>query len=154
MKPGPQLIAGGLHRDARGEVLHVNAFDFAGVDRGYAVRPAETGTVRGWVGHRRETKWFFVLRGALMVGVVEPDVWPVPARVLPVRTFELRDTVPAVLRIPGGYFTASVALEPGSIFMVYSTGRIEQAGEDDFRLPPDHWPWPFPSAKAPTGPQL
>lgn len=150
MTPGPQLIAGGLHRDARGEVLHVNAFDFAGVERGYAVRPAETGVVRGWVGHRRETKWFFVLRGAFVVGVVAADAWPVPSRDLPVRTFELRDVAPAVLRIPVGHFAASVALEPGSILMVYSSGRIEQAGEDDFRLPPDHWPLPFPGGPQPS----
>ena len=149
MNPGPELIPGGLHRDARGEVLHVNGFDFAGVDRGYAVRPSATGVVRGWVGHRRETKWFFVLRGALVVGAVEPDAWPLPSRDLPVRTFELRDSAPAVLRIPGGYFTASVALEPGTILMVYSSGRIEQAAEDDFRLPPDHWNLPRPGGEQP-----
>jgi hypothetical protein len=49
-----RLIVGAASCDARGKVIHVNAFDFEHVDRCYIVRPSLTGDVRGWVGHRRD----------------------------------------------------------------------------------------------------
>lgn len=81
MAPLPaRTIPGGIHRDARGAVHHVNAFGFEKVDRFYAIAPAKLGEVRGWVGHRKDWKWLFALKGKFDVGVVQPETWDGPSR--------------------------------------------------------------------------
>lgn len=72
MMQQPKHISGGIHRDSRGEVRHVNAFNMERVERFYTVHPARSGEVRGWVGHMRDWKWFFVMQGSFDVGVVAP----------------------------------------------------------------------------------
>jgi dTDP-4-dehydrorhamnose 3,5-epimerase len=139
MPDAPRIIPGGRHVDARGAVQHVNAFHPRQADRFYVLHPAVVGEVRGWVGHQRETKWFFPVSGRLRIGVVACREWPEPSRALSVMRYGLIANEPAVLEIPPGHFTAIVAEEPGSALIVFSTGAIEAAKDDDFRLPPDYW---------------
>lgn len=136
---GPRLIPGGLHRDARGEVRFVNDFGLEGVDRFYAVSPATVGEVRGWVGHLREAKWFFVTRGVIEVGVVRPKVWGQASGEDEIHRFRLDADSPAVLEVPPGHYTGSVAHTEGAILLVFSSGKIESAKEDDFRMPAASW---------------
>lgn len=136
---GPKLIQGGVYRDARGEMRYVNGFGFEKVDRFYSVHPSVLGQVRGWVGHKRDWKWFCVLRGAMEIGVVLPDNWTTPSRELAEQCFGLSADNPAILEVPAGFFTASVAYAPDSTLLVFSTGQIDEAKTDDFRLPADYW---------------
>ena len=136
----PRLIEGGVHRDQRGEVRHINAFTFDHVDRCYVVRPARTGEVRGWVGHRRDWKFFLALEGEFRIGVVIPTDWTAPARDLRPDVFRLVAECPAILEVPPGCYAASVAVRPSSALMIFSSGGIHEAASDDFRLPPDYWP--------------
>lgn len=140
--PEVRFITGGLHRDSRGEVRFANDFDFTGVDRFYSVHPARAGEVRGWVGHRRDWKCFFVVAGAFDVGVVAPQNWESPEVTAVVSGFRLDAKSPSVLAVPPGHYFASRAVTEGAILLVFSSGRIETAGEDDFRLLPDHWALP------------
>jgi dTDP-4-dehydrorhamnose 3,5-epimerase len=135
-----RLIEGGLHRDERGEVRHVNTFDFQLVDRFYTICPARPNEVRGWVGHRRDWKWFHAVSGEFLLGVVQPDDWNNPSSHLAVQQFKLSADHPQVLEVPPGFATASLALKPGSALMIFSSGKIETAREDDYRFPPDRWP--------------
>lgn len=135
----PHLIPGGLHVDARGSVSFVNDFDFKGVDRFYTIRCHRPGEPRGWVGHRRDRKWFSAVQGTILVAVVKPDLWEFPTSNLPVERFVLSSAKPAVLCVPSGYATAQVSLTGDAILMVFSSGTIAQAKEDDFRFPPDTW---------------
>jgi hypothetical protein len=136
------LILGGLHRDVRGTLQHVNGFSLAQVDRFYAITPALPGEVRGWVGHQLEWKWFFAVRGAFRLGAVQPSNWACPVTGEAVQSFVLDAEAPAVLEVPPAHFTACCALAPGSILLVFSSGRIKGAATDDHRLPPDFWPLP------------
>ena len=140
MMEGVRLITGGVHRDSRGEVRHVNGFDFSRVDRFYTLHPAQPGVVRGWVGHLRDWKWFSVSRGVIKIGVARPELWDPLSREAVLQTYVLSADAPAVLEIPPGHYTASVALETDSILTVFSSGTIEAAGSDDYRAPTDHWP--------------
>ncbi|AOS44996.1 hypothetical protein Verru16b_02065 [Lacunisphaera limnophila] len=141
MNPGGvQVIPGGLHRDARGAVQHVNGFSFSQVDRFYCIAPAVCGEIRGWVGHQRDWKWFFVARGRFDLGYVKPRVWHEPAEEDRPVVLALADNMPQVVAVPPGHYTASRALEPGSVLLVFSSGRIETASEDDHRQPPGAWP--------------
>ncbi len=136
----PQLIEGGVHVDSRGTISYVNGFNFDGVDRSYVIRPHSLHEYRGWVGHRREMKWFWVIQGTILVAVVRPDDWDLPASNLPVERFVLSAIKPQVLHVPAGYATASVNLSSDAILMVFSSGRMEDAKADDYRFPLDTWP--------------
>jgi dTDP-4-dehydrorhamnose 3,5-epimerase-like enzyme len=136
---GPRLIDGGLHSDDRGTVSFVNDFDFTGVDRFYALRPLHTNTPRGWVGHRREHKWFTALHGTVRVAVVEPDDWESPSQGLDVSRFTLSDQKPQVLCVPPGHATGCAAISDGAVLLVFSSGSIHDVPSDDYRFPVDRW---------------
>ncbi len=128
-----------MHVDKRGSVGFVNGFDLKGVDRVYWVRAHRPDCPRGWVGHRREQKWFWVLQGNLLVAVVKPNKWRNPAKDLPVLRYVLSAVKPQVLHVPPGYCTASVDLSGDAILLVCSSGKIQDAKTDDFRFSPDQW---------------
>jgi hypothetical protein len=137
MSPDAELITGAEHSDARGRVRFVNDFKPNQAERFYCIYPATPGEVRGWVGHRRYAKWFFVVRGEVKIGVVQPDNWDSLSSDLPVAVYTLTDDCSQA--VPHGHFTASIALVPNSIILVFSTGRLEDASSDDFRVAADHW---------------
>ena len=101
---------------------------------------AQPNVPRGWVGHQREHKWFSVIRGEVLAAVVRPDEWSSPRRDLAVARFTLSAANPQVLHVPPGHATGSVQLTPEAILMIFSSGKIEDAREDDFRFPVDYWP--------------
>ena len=136
----PRIIGGGLHVDARGIVSFVNDFDFQGVDRFYTIRAHRLHDLRGWVGHQRDHKWFFAVQGTTLIAIVKPDRWDSPASNLPVERFILSAAKPQVLHVPPGHATGSVNLSPDAILMIFSSGRMECAHEDDYRFPANTWP--------------
>lgn len=135
----PRLIEGGLYVDTRGTVAYVNDFDFKGVDRFYTIRSHRANDPRGWVGHRQAQKWFSVIQGTVLIAAVKPDVWWSPARDLSVERFVLSATKPHVLHVPAGYATGIIMLDAEALLMVFSSGQIENAGDDDYRFPIDTW---------------
>ena len=136
----PRLLDGGLHVDVRGSIAFVNDFDFQGVDRFYVVRSHRSHEPRGWVGHRREQKRFFVVQGTSLIAVVRPDEWQSPARDLPVERFILSAAKPQILFVPPGFATGSINLTADAVLLVFSSGKIEEAKTDDYRFPADTWP--------------
>ena len=139
MHETPRLISGGLRTDERGTIAFVNDFDFAGVRRSYTIRPARAGQVRGWIGHRREHKWFMCVQGQILIAVVRPDRWEHPSRDLPLDRFTLSAAAPAVLWVPPGHATASLPLSEDTLLTVFSSSRLDAAAADDYRYPPNTW---------------
>ncbi len=135
----PEIITGGLHVDARGIVTFVNDFDFKGVDRFYTIQNHQANTCRGWIGHRREQKWFTVVQGSMLIAVVRPDHWELPASSLSVSRWVISALKPQVLHVPAGHATANVNLTDDAILLVFSSGRTSESVEDDFRFPSDTW---------------
>lgn len=133
------LITGGIHTDMRGTVTFVNDFDFKGVDRFYTIRAHRPYELRGWRGHQIEQKWFTVVKGTILIAVVKPDDWTLPACNLPVERFVLSETTPSVLHVPAGYATASMALTDDSILVIFSSGSIEDTEKDDYLFPVNTW---------------
>jgi len=113
-----RLIPGGLHRDERGEVRYGNGFRLDRVDRFYSVYPVDKEEMRGWVGHRREWKWFF-LQGAFDVGIIVPDDWHAPSRALPVTLYHISAANPQVMEIPPGCVPAHRSADDRSILAVF-----------------------------------
>lgn len=55
--------------DARGTLRFCNEFDMGGVRRFYTISNSTEHGKRGWIMHKRETKWFFPVRGKTKVKV-------------------------------------------------------------------------------------
>lgn len=135
----PHIIEGRSHSDERGTVSFVNSVDLGRVDRFYTIRPSRAGVPRGWVGHRRDWKWFFAAAGEFRIAVVTPDDWQAPSHHLEVRWFALVADRPSVLEVPPGNATLIVQQQSDSVLLVLSSGTIEEAAADDYRFPPDTW---------------
>ncbi len=148
MNERPSLIQGGLHADERGSLTFFNDFAFPAIERFYIIRPARPHVVRGWMGHRREQKWFTAVEGDLLVAVVRPDDWTSPGRELPVATFALSAAEPQILAVPPGHATAIIGTTLRSALMVFSTGKIEDAPSDTYRFSPDMWEIPAPQCES------
>ena len=132
----PVLIEGGCHVDDRGTVSFVNGFNFHGVERFYWVQSVKSEcNVGGW-----EHKWFTVVAGEVQVAVVQPDDWQSPSTDLPVARYVLSAASPQVLHVPAGHATGSISLTADAILMVFSSGTIANAPDDDFRFPVSQWP--------------
>lgn len=129
------IILGDSHADARGVLRFCNDFDMAAVKRFYTIANSEGQPVRGWIGHRRETKWFFPLKGTTEI-VVEPmeDLNAEAQRRGEAERFVLKAEEPKVLEVlPGNWFY--IEQHDGAEVMVFSDCKVGEFENDDFRRP-------------------
>lgn len=137
-----KLIKGGLAADDRGEVGFVNDFRFEGVKRFYTLANHSKGFVRAWHGHKNESKYFYVTRGAALVCAVEIDKWEKPSKKLAVQRYTLSANSPAVLYIPKGFANGYMSLTDDCRIIVFSTSTLEESLKDDYRFNARYWdPW-------------
>lgn len=139
----PQVIVGGTHADARGFLRFCNDFDMSVVKRFYTIANSAERPVRGWIGHRRETKWFFPLKGVTEI-VVEPMEDGRAERVETCRGEEQNSTrlkaytlsfdAPAVLKVPPGNWFC-IKQDGNAEVMVFSDCKVGEFKDDDFRRP-------------------
>lgn len=127
------VIDGGISVDDRGTVTFVNDFDFKDVKRFYMVQNHAKGFVRAWHGHKKEGKYAFVTKGTVKLAVVKMTDETVAA------THTLSATKPQILWIPPGYYNGFKTLTDDAQIIFFSTVTMEEAKDDDFRKPADHW---------------
>lgn len=132
----PQEIVGGTHSDVRGTLRFCNDFDMSSVKRFYTIANSAAEPVRGWVGHKKETKWFFPLKGTTTI-TVEPmgvDVLAAKNAEGAKETFVLDSGRPSVLNVkPGNWFC--IKQHDGAEVMVFSDCKVGEFKDDDFRRP-------------------
>lgn len=142
MAEEPKLIKGGIAVDDRGEVGFVNDFSFEKVKRFYTLSNHTKGFVRAWHGHKKESKYFYVISGAALICAVKVDNWESPGTSSEVKRFTLSGKNPSVLYIPAGYANGSMSLTDDTKIMVFSTSTLDESLKDDFRFPARLWnPW-------------
>jgi dTDP-4-dehydrorhamnose 3,5-epimerase len=128
-----KVIKGNIYKDERGIIRFVNDFDMTFIKRMYCIEP-ELGVIRAWQGHKKEVKWFYVVKGSFLVKTVTMD--------LQVREkYYLSYNESMLLEIPGGYYNGFEAMEEGSVLMVFSNFGLEESKEDDFRESLDNIEW-------------
>ena len=87
-----------------------------------------TGHAVGWHSHKIQTEYWFVVKGALKVGLAKTKNDGKEAEV----NFEyLSDKNPRVLEIPAGICHGYKALIPGTILMYYITEKYETVSQFD-----------------------
>ena len=138
-----KIINGGKHTDERGNIVHCNQFDMSQVKRFYILDHPSTAASRAWHGHRREKKWFHVIRGTFSILLIKPDDWANPSPDLIPEEIVLKEEHPIVLHLSGGWATEIRATVPESRMIGYSDFSIEESANDSFRF--DHNLWRKPA---------
>ena len=126
-----ELIQGGVHADDRGSLRFCNDFDMSAVRRFYTIANSAEEPVRGWIGHRRETKWFFPLKGVTTIDVeaMEDSRAETPRRR---EEFVLEAGKPSVLKVePGNWFC--IKQNGSAEVMVFSDCKVGEFENDDLR---------------------
>jgi len=86
----PHIIEGDLFKDNRGKLFSCNKFDMTSIKRMYSIENSDSNYIRGWKGHKIETRWFFATKGSIIINTIsisdleDSDSFPV------INTFKLR----------------------------------------------------------------
>ncbi len=136
-----QIIDGDIFADSRGSISFLNQFRFDGVNRFYLLHHPDTSALRGWNGHKLEKKWFYCVKGAFRIGLVEIDNWEQPSKDLRPEIVSLSDRKSQIICVPAGWASCIKAEVPDSILLVLSGKRFEDAMAvpDSYRYDPDYW---------------
>ena len=128
-----KVIDGEIFRDQRGQISSLNAFRFPGVERFYFIHHPDTSVIRGWHGHQHEKKWFYCVKGAFTIGLVEIDDWENPSPDLKAQKYHLTEQESRIICVPEGYANCIKASIPGSILLVFSGKTLPEAYSDSWR---------------------
>lgn len=134
-----KIIDGEIFRDQRGQISSLNAFRFPGVERFYFIHHPDTAIIRGWHGHQHEKKWFYCVKGAFTIGLVEIDDWENPSPDLKAQKYLLTEEESRIICVPEGYANCIKASIPGSILLVFSGKTLPEAYSDSWRYDNKLW---------------
>ena len=126
-----ELIQGGRHSDVRGVLRFCNDFDMSVVKRFYTIANSAAEPVRGWIGHKRETKWFFPLKGVTTI-CVEPMNSAAKNAENAKDVFVLEEEKPSVLKVPPGNWFC-IKQDGTAEVMVFADCKVGEFENDDFR---------------------
>lgn len=132
-------IKGGIFKDKRGQVSFVNGFTFKDIKRFYQVENIDQKYIRAFHGHQTEAKYVYVVSGAILLCAVYLDNLKFPSKKNKVQRFILSDKKPEIVYIPPKYANGFKALRPNTKVIFFSTSKLEESLEDDYRFPPDYW---------------
>lgn len=134
-----KIIDGEIFRDQRGQISSLNAFRFPGVERFYFIHHPDTSVIRGWHGHQHEKKWFYCVKGAFTIGLVEIDDWENPSPELKAQKYHLTEQESRIICVPEGYANCIKASIPGSVLLVFSGKTLPEAYSDSWRYDSKLW---------------
>ena len=134
-----KVIDGEIFRDQRGQISSLNAFRFPGVERFYLIHHPDVSVIRGWHGHQHEKKWFYCVKGAFTIGLVEIDDWENPSPNLKAQKYHLTEQESKIICVPEGYANCIKASIPGSILLVFSGKTLPEAYSDSWRYDSKLW---------------
>lgn len=136
-----RVVNGEIFTDSRGQISSLNNFRFDGVQRVYFIHHPNVSIVRGWHGHKLEKKWFYCVKGAFTIGVIEIDNWLEPSHDLRPDIFRISEHQSQILCIPEGFASCIQAEESSSVLMVLSGKTLEDALSipDSYRYDRDYW---------------
>ncbi len=128
----PELIVGGSHSDVRGTLRFCNDFDMGAVKRFYTISNSVECPVRGWIGHKKETKWFFPLKGKTEIRVESFNAEEQRSKEAEVFVLDANES--SVLKVPPENWFC-IKQGGDAEVMVLSDCKVGEFENDDFRRP-------------------
>lgn len=139
MMESPKIIIGNSFNDDRGRISFVNDFTFEDVKRFYLIKHPSIHIIRAWQGHKKEKKYFYVVKGSFLVCLIKIDDWKKPSTKLDVEQFHLDSEKSQILVAPPGYANGFKAMKKDSELLVFSSNLIENAKSDEYRFDKNLW---------------
>lgn len=131
--PSPHIIKGDLFEDNRGKLFSCNQFDMSSVKRMYTIENFDSNYIRGWKGHKIETRWFFASKGSIIINTILisdlENSYPSPK----VKTFKLNENNLNILKVPPGFATSIKQYSNGDRISVFADYEIGVSGDEDLR---------------------
>lgn len=126
-----KLFIGNSFFDDRGYLSFFNDFnEWNKIVRFYQVENRKVDSIRAFHGHKRETKYVYVAKGAILLHIATTKGVQ--------KSYILDASKPQILKlIPDGVnpiFHGFKILEPGTIIQFFSDKSLEESQNDDFRL--------------------
>jgi len=134
-----RVFSGGLAADNRGKVSFVNSFNFKKVKRFYQIENSALNPIRAFHGHMKESKYFFVSTGSVLLAAVKLNNPKNPNKKVVVYRKIISAKKPTVVYIPAGYANGFKTLEKKTVLLVFSTSSLAESQDDDYRFPEDYW---------------
>ena len=134
-----KVIDGEIFRDHRGQISSLNNFCPDGVKRVYFIHHPDVSVIRGWHAHRRERKWFYCIKGAFSLALVQIDNWENPSKNLQPQVFHLSEVCSQIVCVPAGYANWLKAEKQDSILLVMSDKILAESASDSYRYPAEQW---------------
>lgn len=129
----PQLLTGNRHKDERGIITFNNEFDASLIKRIYTIENANVDFIRGWQGHKIESRWFACMKGVFEISVIQLNNFENPDSKQEIHKFVLTDEKLTYLHVPAFCITAIQAKEIGSKLLVMSDYVIGEV-KDEYRF--------------------
>lgn len=135
----PLHILGTRHDDIRGFLWFNNLASLAEFQRVYIIENSAYAPMRGWHGHKLESKGFICLLGSVRIGGVKVEDWDTPSTSAETFSADLTQDSMDFVYLPAGYANAILSLTPKSRVMVFSSSTLEESQDDDYRFPTSTW---------------
>ena len=129
-----KIIEGSSFQDNRGLIRFIIDFDLELIRRMYVIKP-ELDVIRAWQGHKKESKWFYVLSGSFQVQTVNMLYLNHRQDII------LRSNENKVLNIEPGNYNGFLALEESSELLVFADQTLQESKEGYFRLTLEDLKW-------------
>jgi dTDP-4-dehydrorhamnose 3,5-epimerase-like enzyme len=131
--PFPHIIEGDLFKDNRGKLFSCNKFDMSRVKRMYSIENINSTYIRGWKGHKIETRWFFATKGSIIINTILisdlEKAHPLPV----VNKFKLNENNLNILEVPPGFATSIQQSSNGDRICVFADFEIGVSYDEDLR---------------------
>ena len=131
--PFPRLIKGDLFKDNRGKLFSCNQFDMTFVKRMYLIENIKSNYVRGWKGHKIETRWFFATKGSIIINTISISDLENPDSFSAINSFKLNDNNLDILEVPPGFATSIKQYSNGDRICVFADYELGLSGDEDLR---------------------
>ena len=132
-KTRPNLIKGDLFKDNRGKLFCCNQFDMSRVKRMYSIENINSNYIRGWKGHKIETRWFFATKGVIIINTILISDLEKSNSTPIINTFKLNENNLNILEVPPGFATSIKQYSNGDKICVFADYKIGMSGDEGLR---------------------
>ena len=103
------------------------------VKRMYSIENINSDYIRGWKGHKIETRWFFATKGSIIINTISISDLEDPDSFSVINTFKLNDNNLDVLKVPPGFATSIKQYSNGDRICVFADYELGLSGDEDLR---------------------
>jgi dTDP-4-dehydrorhamnose 3,5-epimerase-like enzyme len=128
----PYIIKGEIFTDHRGDLFSCNNFDMSMVKRMYIIDNIDNSYVRGWKGHKIETRWFFASKGSVTINTISISNLENKNLSL-INSFILSEGNLDILKVPPGFATSIKQYSNGDKICVFADFKLGVTDDEYLR---------------------